>query len=320
VGNMEKQRVSVRIEKPISTTSTTSTDQSLKSKTSTVNSNLSSPSVKNSNQRLEIALLTSIKKQISNNIDVYPHLSKFLSSNIENKSIFYEGIGAKEKLLIKKGEDLAKLIIDVFINKKSPTLEQQQKMPDILKSAYIISEHVPTQIKYRLLNSLPKEKQEALEVFIENPRKSFLDLFRGKNNEVKTQEEKQQTEVITLESAIESFDKKKYGNQYDNLKLHISEKLQIAINNYLKEQTEETVQLLKRLHLLKLNPFCGTKFTRGSYNNKKITIDRRQFNVYHAGANNSPLRINYIVKDGVIHIFELVSHTSSSAFKVIASE
>ena len=138
---MEKQRVSVRIEKPISTTTT---NQSLKSKTPTVNSNLTSPSIKNSNQRLEIALLTSIKKQISNNIDVYPHLSKFLSSNIENKSIFYEGIGVKEKLLIKKGEDLAKLIIDVFMNKKSPTLEQQQNMPDA--SAAAIARRFPPKV------------------------------------------------------------------------------------------------------------------------------------------------------------------------------
>ncbi len=291
--------------------------------TSNASSNIK-PTTKVSNQKLEIALLVSVKEQISKGINVYPHLSKLLSSNIQKDSLFWSRIGFREKILIEKGQDLARTIIDVFKNKKSPTPEQQEKMSNIIKYAYIISDHVPVQIKQRVLNSLPQDKRELLEVFVVPEKKSFLDLFRGKDKKDDSKDKTEDKEVITgemaLNSAIEEFDKTKYETSYTNLKIYIGKKLREGIIQYYEEHKDEINKLLKKLPLLKHNPFGGNKFARGAYNNKKINIDGRQFNIYHAGLTSSPLRINYIIKEEEIHVFELVSHTGTKTFKTIVSK
>ncbi|MEM0200992.1 MAG: hypothetical protein QXD23_01150 [Candidatus Micrarchaeaceae archaeon] len=277
-------------------------------------------------QKLEIALLQSVKDQTSRKIDIHDHLQKIIISNMDQNSAFWGYVGIKEKILVKKGIDFAKMIIEVFQNKKSPTIEQQECMPDLIKSAYIISDHVPVHIKQRILKSLPEEKREVLIPFI-NKGEVFSEVFRDKSN-TKQKTLKKLEEKMTIEEVFTSFEETKFGNTFDNLKLYTTKKLKDKINNILSSENGKTLsspnsfhQLFKKLIILKMNPYSGNKFTRGKYNNKNsIIFEKRKYDIFHAGSSNSFLRINYIVRDGFIHIIEIVKPAGRNSFETIISE
>lgn len=277
-------------------------------------------------QKVEIELLVSIRNQISKGIDVYPHLSKILSSNIKINSLFWSNTGIKEKRLVNKGEDLAKILIAVFKDKKSPTPEAQKDMSNLVKSAYIISDHVPVHIKERILKSMPEEKHELLQPFIETQKTAIIALLRS-DEKSETTTEIPTEKKITLSEIITSFNKTMTDGNFGKLQIDFGQKGEKFYDELSKLLDGETgnsssspnsfTQLLKKLHFLKINPFGGTKFARGSYKNKTVLCGEKELKVYHAGSSSSYLRINYYVNEGVIHVIEFVRHLGGNTFEPI---